>query len=213
MALDSSDSVADDSPRKRLRRFEVFLGVRLLTCSTRWRLPLFDQDWVKGEFVASLGRTRAHHGFALLAWVLMPEHFHLLLIPRLPESPVDVILNMLKSGMSKRVLARWREEEPPAKVGSAERFWQAGGGHDRNVDGDAADAIGYIHLNPVRRGLVREPTEWPWSSARWYAGRREGSIPIDGPREFRLKESARLVAEYGSLGEVARVMKERFGVV
>ena len=30
--------------------------------------------------------------------------------------------------------------------------------------------IEYIHYNPARRGLVAHPTDWPWSSARFYAG-------------------------------------------
>jgi len=207
-----------DEPRKRLERFEVFLGTRFLTCSTYRRLPLFEDETAKAEFAASLLRARVHHGFALLAWVLMPEHFHVLLIPRLPESPVPALLNMLKSTMSRRVLAGWRGNGAPVLAdlndgrGGA-RFWQPGGGHDRNVRGDPAEVIRYIHENPVKRGLVTEPTEWPWSSARWYAGDRTGSTAIDDARAFRLHEAARLVARHGTLAEVFRVMKGTFGVV
>jgi len=39
--------------------------------------------------------------------------------------------------------------------------------------------IACIHANPVKRGLVDSPTDWAWSSARWYAGIRDGQIPID----------------------------------
>lgn len=61
------------------------------------------------------------------------------------------------------------------------RYWQKGGGHDRNVrdEEELWEKVRYIHRNPVKRGLVREPWEWKWSSARWYAGEREGEIPID----------------------------------
>jgi len=60
-------------------------------------------------------------------------------------------------------------------------FWQAGGGFDRNVRHEAEElrTIEYIHQNPVKRGLVREPVDWAWSSARWHVGMREGQVPID----------------------------------
>ena len=45
------------------------------------------------------------------------------------------------------------------------RFWQAGPGHDRNLYEPESihEAIEYIHLNPVRRGLVTRPEDWIWS--------------------------------------------------
>lgn len=51
------------------------------------------------------------------------------------------------------------------------RFWQAGGGYDRNIDRYAAlhSMIEYIHNNPVRRGLVNKAGDCSWSSASWYA--------------------------------------------
>ena len=50
------------------------------------------------------------------------------------------------------------------------RFWQEGPGYDRNLTRPAMAlaAIDYLHNNPVRRGLVKEPLDWKWSSARYY---------------------------------------------
>jgi len=39
--------------------------------------------------------------------------------------------------------------------------------------------IDYIHQNPVRRGLVRQATDWPWSSARFYAGFPDAALSMD----------------------------------
>ena len=66
-----------------------------------------------------------------------------------------------------------RDEQPGGSV--AYRFWQRGGGHDRNLrEPEAIHAeIEYMHNNPVRRGLVARAEDWPWSSAAWYAGVRE----------------------------------------
>lgn len=50
------------------------------------------------------------------------------------------------------------------------RFWQEGGGYDRNLWTEAAvlAVIEYIHLNPVRRGLCDQAIQWTWSSAGHY---------------------------------------------
>lgn len=61
------------------------------------------------------------------------------------------------------------------------RFWQAGSGHDENVS-DAAglhSLVEYIHLNPVRRGLVSRPEDWPWSSACDWLGLPDSRLTMD----------------------------------
>ena len=75
------------------------------------------------------------------------------------------------------MIRRWREREARvlARMVDARgvvRFWQRGGGYDRNVRDHAEliEKIGYVHANPVRRGLVERDAEWSWSSARDYAG-------------------------------------------
>ena len=61
------------------------------------------------------------------------------------------------------------------------RFWQPGGGYDRNITSIEAlrAMIEYIHANPVRRGLVARAEDWEWSSARWFAGIRPVKIEMD----------------------------------
>jgi hypothetical protein len=44
--------------------------------------------------------------------------------------------------------------------------------------------IDYIHNNPVRLGLVDHPTDWPWSSARFYAGGKDVAPVMDPLVEF-----------------------------
>jgi putative transposase len=61
------------------------------------------------------------------------------------------------------------------------RFWQAGPGQDRNVydPATAQEILRYIHENPVRRGLVVRPEDWPWSSAGDWAGREHVCLKAD----------------------------------
>ena len=58
------------------------------------------------------------------------------------------------------------------------RFWQRGGGYDRNIwtAEEIREKMGYIHANPVRRGLLERPGDWPWSS--WQAWTTEGDTPV-----------------------------------
>jgi len=120
--------------------------------------------------------TRERLGFKLFAWVMMPEHVHLLVAPGEGQT-VSSLLMALKRPVSTRLLAAWdaagdgRLSMAMMKDGSR-RFWQAGGGYDRNVvDGpELMEKIRYIHENPVRRGLVTRAEEWDWSSARAWSG-------------------------------------------
>ena len=54
--------------------------------------------------------------------------------------------------------------------GVRHRFWQPGGGYDRNITRTVAlrSMIEYLHANPVRRGLVAKAEDWEWSSVHWY---------------------------------------------
>jgi putative transposase len=60
-------------------------------------------------------------------------------------------------------------------------FWQSGGGYDRNVTEPRTlrEMIDYIHLNPVRRGLVERPEDWKWSSAAWFLGVGDSPLRLD----------------------------------
>jgi len=169
-----------------MKRVEQAGHARYLTFSCYRRLPLFGNDRIKDAFVDQIQFAREQTGFHLLAWVVMPEHVHLLIWPRLPEYPVSKVAWIIKRDLAQRVIERWREldasilKELEARKNQT-RFWQRGGGYDRNIHSfdELNEKIRYIHQNPVRRGLVDRPQDWAWSSARWYDGQREGVLKID----------------------------------
>lgn len=190
--------------RKRMRRRERIGSFRFLTFSCYRRLPLFKNPAIRDAFAAALGAAREKHRFRLLAWVVMPEHVHLILVPRpvlairagrtlsANRSTVSTIMRDLKGPFGERVIGRWRELGATAlgRVRTPQgehRFWLEGGGFDRNIrtDEELWRETCYVHDNPARRGLVERAEEWAWSSARWYARRLngervvEGEVPID----------------------------------
>ena len=138
----------------------------------------------------AIDRARSKHCFHVWAYVIMREHAHLLLWPTELEYDVSAILNSIKQSVAKRALIfvrrqapgfllRMQDGQPSGKT--CYRFWQRGGGYDRNVVEPAAayQQIDYLHNNPVRRGLCSKPEDWQWSSAADYAGLRAGSLSID----------------------------------
>jgi putative transposase len=167
-------------PRRTLKRWDDPRHVRYITCSCYRRLPLFGNGRIKDAFVDQFSQVFAQSRGELFAWVIMPEHFHLLIRPRRPDETITRLLAALKRPFSRRVLNRWRKLD--ARIlqrivdsHGREHFWQRGGGYDRNIfsEEELLEKITYIHNNPVRRGLVDRPTDWRWSSAAWYEGKRD----------------------------------------
>ena len=99
------------------------------------------------------------------------------------------ILQELKEPVARKAVAYLKTAAPAwlARIRVSEgsrirhRFWQPGGGYDRNITTEAVlrAMIDNIHANPVRRGLVSKAEDWEWSSARWYAGMRPVKIEMD----------------------------------
>jgi len=171
--------------REHAKRYDVIGHARFLTFSCRDRMPLFSEDDSRRTFVDDLEATRRTHSISLLAWVLMPEHVHLCAVPNTPGA-VRQFVKHLKGAVARHVLAGWRGVKD-ARLDSCldgrgrHVFWQPGGGYDRLVrdTDELREKVEYIHTNPVKRGIVRHPVDWPWSSARWYAGDRTGPVNID----------------------------------
>ncbi|MCR9074656.1 MAG: transposase [bacterium] len=168
-----------------LRRYNNPNHARFVTFSTFRQTDLFDSDAIRTEFVEQLRCARTKHDILLYAWVVMPNHVHLL-VRESGSGVLEPFLRSLKTGFAKRMLAKWRRESPllieelTSPKGQV-RFWQRGGGYDRNVFSEAEirEKIDYIQMNPVRAGLVVRPRDWAWSSARFWSGDRDGEIECD----------------------------------
>ena len=174
---------------RKLRKRDDDGSPRELTFTCFRRLPLLSKDRTRLWFVEVLNAARRNWPIDLWAWVLMPEHVHLLVSPRDSKMKIGRFAGEVKREVARQAVA-WLEANSPEfleKLTVVEgnrirrRFWQPGGGYDRNVYGiEALSAmIEYIHMNPVRRGLVQRPEDWEWSSAQWYAGLRPACLTMD----------------------------------
>jgi len=126
-------------------------------------------------FLEELARARQVHNFELWAYVLMPSHVHLLIWPGHSSYKISAILQSIKGRAAKRYgdslkrsgTAHYERLCIDVRGKKTFRFWQTGGGFDRNLWNPKAihAAISYIENNPVRAGLVNTPEQWRWSSA------------------------------------------------
>jgi len=130
------------------------------------------------------------YDFAVWAFVIMPEHVHVLLYPPQAEYSLSRILSGVKQPVSKRAIQFWRGTDLGAPANMIDRqpngrqsvrFWQRGGGYDRNLWSPKHiwETTDYNHANPVRRGLCAADVDWPWSSAGAYAGDESCPVRLD----------------------------------
>jgi putative transposase len=174
---------------KRRRRFNSDCAPRELTFSCYKGYPFFAKDRTCEWFVEALQQARLAWPVDLWAWVIMPEHIHLLVAPREATVEIGNFQGTIKEQVARQAI-KWLELNAPEWIpritvsegkSTRRRFWQPGGGYDRNVEKleTLQSMIDYLHLNPVRRGLVTRAVEWQWSSARWYAGMTPVHLEID----------------------------------
>lgn len=162
-----------------------------LTFSCYRRLPILGDDVHREILLDCLGSARISYCFHLWAYVIMPEHVHLLIWPREVVYDIASILRRIRQTSSRKILAYLRAAHSPLltslRLRDGYRVWQHGSGYDRNVFTPEVihASIDYIHENPVRRGLVESSLDWPWSSARWYHGRRDCVLRVDTCPVFR----------------------------
>jgi len=102
--------------------------------------------------------------YLLHEFVLMPDHFHLLISPAIA---LERAVQMIKGGFSYRA---------KKELGSNAEIWQRGFADHRIRDAEDYDLHShYIHMNPVKWHLCSEPREYRYSSA--YLGWKLDPIP------------------------------------
>jgi putative transposase len=157
-----------------LVRYQQCGCFHFLTFSCYRRQALLTREGAYEIFARELEAVRLCYGFVVAGYVLMPEHVHLL-VGEPPRSSLSIAIQVLKQQTSRKLKQR-----------DDLQFWQRRY-YDFNVHNEEKriEKLRYMHRNPVKRGLVEKPEQWPWSSFRHYA---TGEI---GPVEIELEWTAR----------------------
>lgn len=149
--------------------------LHFITFSCVRRRPLLGTTDNRNCFVRILDEIRSRYIFRLMGYVVMPEHVHILISEPEKDNPSKVV-QVLKQRVAFLLLPKNRNG------GHAPRrhFWERRF-YDFNVYTGAkiTEKLHYMHLNPVKRGLVDHLKDWPWSSWLHYANGEAGLIRID----------------------------------
>ena len=150
-----------------LKRYQQARDHHFITFSCYHRLPYLADPTAKSTVEQVFERTRARHNARIYAYVLMPEHVHLL-INEIFDTPLATFLKVLKQETSRLL------------KGTRDHFWQPRY-YDFNVftPDKFSEKIQYIHRNPVTRGLVSRPEDYPWSSFNHYRTGHPGVVEIE----------------------------------
>lgn len=175
--------------RKTCHRYNTPGDAHALTLSCFRRQPFFHGDRARQWFIDSIRDAVVKHRYHLWAYVIMPEHAHILIWPTEHEYDISGFLASVKLPVARKALSFVRKEAPEflprmldrqANGGEHYRFWQRGGGYDRNIiePQTICAELEYIHMNPVRRGLCERAVDWFWSSAADYLNSRKGPLML-----------------------------------
>jgi putative transposase len=138
-------------------------GTYFISSRTWQSRALFQNPKAAELFVATMLHYRDNQAYQLHAFVLLPEHFHLLVTPSAQLS-LERAVQLVKGGSAHKI----RRE-----LSLAFPVWQRGySDHRIRESADYAAHLRYIDDNPVKRGLVDRVTEYAWSSA-------SGQFPMD----------------------------------
>jgi putative transposase len=186
---------------KGLHRYYGSQHLHFITCSCYHRQPQLGTPERRDLFLQILEETRQKYRFVVHGYVIMPEHFHLLMTEPEVGDP-SVVMKVLKERFTRKLRTEgapliasfamsgfWRPEPAP--------IWQKRF-YDFNVwtEDKHIEKLRYMHRNPVKRGLVDRPEQWEWSSFRSYLSGETGPVRVKF-QEWPLEIRRRPVVTFG----------------
>ena len=171
----------------KLKHYDNLGTARFVTIACFRRLPLLADEREKRILLCELDAARQKHGFKLFAYVVMPNHTHLVLLP--PDgSELGKVIGEIKARSARQIISSWKIEgndfldqlEIVRHNIRKHAFWiPRCFDHNCRTGIITREKIVYCHMNPVKSGLVADPADWIWSSYRFYQGETGGLIDLD----------------------------------
>jgi putative transposase len=165
----------------RLARVDVGDIVYHVINRSNGRSTVFDSDAAYRAFETVLGEAGEKFDMRILAYVLMPNHWHLLLYPR-----TDGALAPFMAWLTNTHTRRYRVAT--GTVGNGHLYQGRYKSFPVDDDRHLLTVLKYIERNPVRAGLAQFPDAWRWGSASLRLGGAAGMLaepPVPLPRGYR----------------------------
>jgi putative transposase len=164
-----------------------------VTCTIGEWLPIFKEACYQKIVLDALAFIRESKHTQLNAFVLMSSHLHAVLWPEEKINLSDVLRDFKRftsraisaqANLSKdsQLISKFTNNREKHRAQDVSQFqvWQDGFHPEAIFTEDfARQKIDYIHMNPVKAGLVSRPEDWPFSSARAYILGDVTSPPVD----------------------------------
>ncbi len=169
--------------------FESITNLYFVTSTIVGFVNVFDND-LYCIFIKDIEFYQGRGDFTIICYVLMPNHFHIIIkitgndsisrcignLKRISSRHIASYLIQNKKSALLETLSLKALEEPSSDV----KIWKPRFDCMTIVkEKTLIQKIEYCHLNPVRRGLVENPLDWPYSSARNYAETGEILLKVD----------------------------------
>lgn len=153
-------------------------------------VPIFKSPTAAKLLLGLWEKYRVLYGVKILGYVIMPDHFHVVIWSDMGEDTQRFLkrtLSLASVELGKLVERAAAKGEPQsifwlkvfqshAGTGSRLAIWKERGRAFPAISGDVLrQKLNYIHENPVRKCLVEQPDDWVFSSASWYTS---GSGPM-----------------------------------
>jgi putative transposase len=151
------------------------------------RLPVFQTDKIKKTACGAINEARNSGGFLIFAYVIMPDHIHLITDGKLKPSKTLQYINGIAA---RRIIDYLKENNYESSLQKLRHrtlegnykysLWE----HHPNkmlLTGENVflQKVNYIHLNPLRAGLVEKAEDYLYSSFRIWAKRRLENEPLE----------------------------------
>jgi len=162
---------------KNLRRYHRLYDICFTTNVTYDRNPILIDNI--DLFWKAVENTKSRTDFEIIAWVILPDHFHMILDPK--HQDISRIIQRIKMSFA----AYYRKENGllSGRVWQ-NRFWD----HIIRDDNDMQRHVDYVHFNPVKHGLAKSPFEWEYSSVFQFYPEREWKFDLKLAEEFESGE-------------------------
>ena len=159
-----------------IQRYYIPNSIVFVTQVVARREPIFRHEQHVALLRSVLHNVKDIHPFAMLAYVFLPDHFHLLFRPT-GAGNFSKIMHSLKVNYT-------REYKQVIGITGSMKFWQKGfWDHVIRDERDLWNHLCYIHYNPVHHGLVSRPEDWQhssyleWKQRGFYPDRWGWSLP------------------------------------